>query len=89
MIHKIKLNEKFCDAVLEKRKTFEIRKNDRGYQTGDYIQFIPIEDGCTLRCIEHPLKDKTYEITYMLNGWGLPSDYVVFSIKEVKLPEHN
>lgn len=89
MIHKIKLNEKFCDAVLEKRKTFEIRKNDRGYQTGDYIQFIPIEDDCTLRCIEHPLKDKTYEITYMLNGWGLPSDYVVFSIKEVKLPEHN
>lgn len=86
MIHTIKLNEVFCDAVLNKDKTFEIRKNYRGYQTGDYIRFLPVEDGCSSHHIEHPIKYKWYEITYILNGWGLQDEYVAFSIKEVKLP---
>ena len=80
MIHKIKLNEEFCDAVLERRKTFEIRYNDRGYQTGDYIQFIPISGCCK---INHPIEDKTYVITYILNGWGLQEEYVALAIQEV------
>ena len=83
MTHEIKLSEQFCDAVLEGRKTFEIRKNDRGYQTGDYIKFLPVEDGCSLHYVEHPLKDKIYKITYILSSWGIPQDYVIFSIKEV------
>ena len=82
MTHKIKLNERFCDAVLEGRKTFEVRKNDRGYQTGDFIQFVPVYDDYTKGEFRHPIKDKTYEITYILSGWNIPQDYVVFSIKE-------
>ena len=87
MIHEIKLREEFCDAVYEGRKTFEIRKNDRGYQTGDYVRFIPISGDYFQQPIQHPLKDKTYEITYILSGWGIPEGYVVFSIKEVKEQE--
>lgn len=82
MIHKIKLNKEFCDAVLERRKTFEIRFNDRGYQTGDYIQFIPFQNGYE---IHHPIKDKAYEITYVLNGWGLQDGYVALAIREADL----
>ena len=82
MTHQIKLNEEFCDAVLDGRKTFEVRKNDRGYQTGDYIKFIPVYGQLGVE-FSHPVQKKTYEITYILSGWGIPQDYVVFSIKEV------
>ena len=84
MTHNIKLREEFCDAVYEGRKTFEIRNNDRGYQVGDYIKFNPIglDKFGFLKPIEHPVLDKKYVITYILNGWGLEKDYVVFSIKE-------
>lgn len=82
--HKIKLRREFCDAVYDGRKTFEIRNNDRGYQTGDYIKFIPVEDGNKpVHYISHPLSEKTFIITYVLSGWSIPQDYVVFAIKDV------
>lgn len=34
--------------------------------------------------VKHPITDKVYEITYVLNGWGLKNGYVVFGIREVK-----
>lgn len=36
-VHEIKLNTEFFDDVLSGVKTFEIRKNDRGYQIGDLL----------------------------------------------------
>ena len=39
-LHKIKILEEFADSVLFGDKTFEIRKNDRGYQRGDLVRFI-------------------------------------------------
>ena len=81
MTHYIKIEKSFADAVLCGDKTFEIRKNDRGYQKGDYIQFIPM-DGLS-KDIFHPLKDKVYTITYVMNGYGLENGYVVFGIKEL------
>lgn len=77
-VHEIKLNIEFCDAVLNGEKTFEIRNNDRGYQKGDHVRFIAW-DICST---EHPITKKEYEITYVINGWGLQDGYVVFSIKE-------
>lgn len=79
--HKLKLNIEFCDDVMNGIKTFEIRKNDRGFQTGDKIIFVP-HDGYCAR--PHPISEKTYEITYMLNGWGIKNGYVALAIKEVK-----
>ena len=82
--HKLKLNIEFCDAVLAGEKTFEVRLNDRGYQTGDRIQFIPVDDNKT---IHHPIENTVYEITYILNGWGIKNGYVVLAIKECLLTE--
>ena len=80
MLHEIKLYEGFCDAVLSGDKCFEIRKNDRGYQKGDTVKFIPVDNlGCT---IPHSLETKEYLITYVLGDWGLKEGYVVFGIKE-------
>lgn len=82
-IHKLKLLIHFCDDVLNGEKNFEIRENDRGYQKGDYIKFTPVYDSGFARQ-KHPIENKEYEITYVLNGWGLENGYVAFGIREVQ-----
>ena len=77
-IHKIKLNIEFCDDVLSGRKNFEIRFNDRGYQAGDLVQFIPVKLESQRN---HEIQNVTFQITYVLGGWGLKEDWVVFGIK--------
>ncbi len=76
--HEIKLDMNFCDDVLSGRKNFEVRLNDRGYQTGDTVSFIPYSG--MMRDF-HEIKDEMYEITYVLSGWGIKENYVVFGIK--------
>lgn len=90
--HYIKLKEQFCDAVLSGEKPFEIRKNDRQFQKGDHIKFLPVNetgellfiDGKEVPSVDHPITDKEYEITYVFSGWVIPQDYVVLGIKEAK-----
>lgn len=84
MTHKIKIRESFAEAVYAGSKTFEVRKNDRGYQNGDLVKFTVLYDSDGLEMINHPLHDMTFEITYVLAGWGIEDGYVVFGIKPVK-----
>ena len=77
--HRIKLNYEFQDDILSGEKTFEVRLNDRGYQKGDRVHFH-VNDR---KNVEEPLDNKTFEITYVLSGWGIEKDYVVFGIREV------
>jgi len=88
--HKLKLNIEFCDDVMIGAKSFEIRENDRGFQTGDLIKFIPTDgtyyvdlDGRETQHAHHPISDKTYKIKYVLNGWGLKNGFVALAIEEV------
>lgn len=83
MTHHIKIRESFANAVLRGDKTFEVRKNDRGYQNGDLVKFTVLYDSDGLEMISHPLHEKTYVITYVLAGWGIEDGYVVFGIKDV------
>ena len=79
--HEIKLAYEFCDAVLCGDKCFEIRFNDRGYQKGDYVKFVPIKDGAE---VYHEICHKTYIITYVLRYAGIKKGFVVFGIREAK-----
>lgn len=88
--HNLKLNIEFCDDVLNGIKTFEIRKNDRGFQTGDLIKFIPTDgivcvdyNGNEKQHAQHQISEKTYKIKYILNGWGLKNGFVALAIEEV------
>ena len=86
-VHELKLGWNFCDPVLSGRKTFELRKNDRGFQTGDLIRFVPVRfdaSDVSERFPEHPIQKKLYEITYILNGWGMTTDCVALAIREVE-----
>ena len=83
MTHHIKIRESFAEAVYLGIKTFEVRKNDRGYQKGDLVQFTVLHDSDGIEMISHPLRDMTFEITYVLAGWGIEDGYVVFGIKKI------
>lgn len=93
-MHELKLNLNFCDDVYTGTKNFEIRKNDRGFQTGDLIKFIPINPNCIRHCDGviipeiHKISSKIYKITYVLSGWGLKNGYVVFGIEEMQKCEY-
>lgn len=61
MRHPLKCWPEFFQAIVERKKTFEVRKNDRDFKVGD-----------TLRLYEYDPKSKTYtgrvhtvEVTYI------------------------
>ena len=77
----LKLDKKYCDDVLSGKKTFEVRKNDRNYKVGSVIRFIPWDNEDEF---SHPLRDKTYIITYILdNPCYCKKGYITFAIRPV------
>lgn len=84
MVHEIKIGTGFADAVESGEKTFEIRRNDRGYQRGDTVVFQVIDS--EREPVEHPLNGREFLITYLLHGWGLRDGFCVFGIQPVDLP---
>lgn len=79
-IHELKLLNDFCDDVLNGRKNFEVRENDRGFQTGDHVRFKRV-DSNRIEWPGHEVEKKEYVITYILSGWGIGENKVVFGIK--------
>ena len=88
MKHIIKITEPYAEAIVDGRKNFEVRKNDRGYNAGDVIWFKVIyADGCQFT--SHPLQDKKYKITYVHSGLGMEHEYVVFGIESISGKENH
>lgn len=79
-VHKLKINEGFAEDVYNGRRNFDIRFNDRGYQAGDLIKYTVV-DKHDYPCTDHLLSMRTYQITYVLSGYGLKDNYVAFGIK--------
>lgn len=83
--HRLKIHEQYADAVLSGTKTFEIRKNDRGYKVGDKIVFdVVTNKGHSIgAAARHPLNGATYRIDYILDDFeGLAQKYVAFAISK-------
>ena len=81
MTHYIKIKECYADAIMEGRKTFEVRLNDRGYNSGDYVCFMVFDEG--IRNFKHKLDGEVFRITYVHSGLGMQDGYVVFGIERV------
>ena len=89
-VHEIKIQQEFVVPILDGRKTFEIRLNDRGYKLDDYVRFKPVdEEGNPL--INYPaaetIKRKLYKITYSISNFGMKDGYIVFGIREIETPK--
>lgn len=63
--HRLKVLIKYADAIINGTKTFEVRKNDRGYEVGDKIVFdVVTNKGYAVgEAARHPLNGATYRIT--------------------------
>ena len=81
--HNLKIKQCFADPIVKGEKSFDIRFNDRGYQTGDEIKFQVVDNITGEPIEEHFIHKLTYRITYVLSGWGLNNGYVALSIKQV------
>ena len=84
-IHELKTWPRYFREIINGKKTFEIRKDDRGFEVGDILElqeFSPAS-GYTGRAIR---KQVTY-IAKDLTTFGLPVDVVVMSIVEPQGPK--
>lgn len=86
VIHVLKLQLQFCDLVVSGVKSFEIRKMDRDFHTGDLIKFNPIDQNGN--DVNHSISKKIYQITFILEGWGIENGYAALAIKEWKQSIH-
>lgn len=83
--HRLKVFAKYADAIMSGAKTFEIRKNDRGYEVGDKIVFdVVTNEGYAVgEAARHPLNGATYRIGYILDDFeGLDQKYVALAISK-------
>lgn len=74
MLHEIKIETPFFQAVLDRKKNFEVRYNDRGYQTGDTV-VLNEWDKTTL----YTGRRLEAEIGYVTNSFQ-QTGFVVFSL---------
>lgn len=83
--HRLKVLIKYADAIMNGTKTFEVRKNDRGYEVGVKIVFdVVTNEGYSIgEAARHPLNGATYRIDYILDDFeGLAQKYVALAIRK-------
>lgn len=81
--HVLKVDFKYANAILNGKKSFEVRKNDRNFMVGDEVVFKVLIDKGSYAGAEaaHPPNGIVYRIDYVLNNFeGLAQKYVAFSI---------
>lgn len=78
-VHQIKLAAMFFDDVASGRKSFEIRKNDRGYKVGDILEMMEFKSG---KETERMVRVK---VTYMIEEYtGIEEGYCVMGIERCR-----
>jgi hypothetical protein len=79
--HALKTWPEYFQAVLERRKTFEIRKNDRDFQVGDYLHLMEMipENG------KFTGASLNVRVTYM-TAFSQPEGQVVLGIEFAEEP---
>jgi ASC-1-like (ASCH) protein len=83
MLHQLKIKQCYLYHIREGKKTFEVRKNDRDFQVGDTIRFLPLEDeNYNVYEFTAPLPD--YRINYILSDFsGLQQNHVCLAITPI------
>lgn len=75
-VHTIKLAKMYYEDVKSGKKSFELRKNDRGYKQGDILKMLEYAEGAwTGRQI-------IAEVTYLLENYaGIEEGYCIMALK--------
>jgi hypothetical protein len=84
MKHDLKIQHKWLIRILVGEKSFEVRLNDRDFQVGDTIKFLPLHNEKeTVNAYDYQSPIPLYAITYVHSGLGMAEGYVVLGIKEL------
>ena len=76
--HYLKIWPEPFAAVLDGRKRFEVRRDDRGYAVGDVLhlrEWVPDRGAYTGRV-------QTRTVSYIARGWGLPEMMCVMGLDD-------
>lgn len=80
-IHELKCWPEFYASLLSGDKTFELRKDDRGYRVGDALWLrewrrltVAPQTGA------YTGREMWKAVTYVLSGWGLEPGYVCLGL---------
>lgn len=79
MHHELKIARAYFEAVISGIKPFEIRKNDRGYQTGDTVTLREWDDALQ----NYTNREYSATIGYV-SAYEQQPGYVVFSLLPTK-----
>ena len=75
-VHSIKLASNYYNDVVSGRKSFELRKNDRGYREGHKLELLEFADG------RHTGRVIRADIVYMLEDYtGLEEGFCILGIR--------
>lgn len=83
MRHELKCWPPQYEAMRRGDKTFDIRRNDRGFQTGDMVVQKAYDPRARQYLDEEACPPLFFEITYVLSGpmYGLREDYVCMALE--------
>ena len=79
-MHLLKTWPEPFQALWDKRKTFEVRRDDRGYQVGDLLmlrEYLPLANHLTGRYVRAVVN---YKLTHADGDFGLRDGFCVLGI---------
>ena len=81
--HTLKVWPAYWDAIASGVKSFEVRRDDRGFQRGDVLRLRPFNP--QYHCFTEPYSGIKKRITYILTGgqFGIEPGYVVMGLEDV------
>jgi len=85
--HELKTLPNYWDAVARGEKTFEVRRDDRGFQKGDVVTLVKYDPDKGYCKDKHGKSmEISRTITYVLTGgqFGIEAGYVVLGLGEMK-----
>lgn len=87
--HYLKTWPRYYERVLAREKTFEIRRNDRDYQTGDHLVLQEWRPAEIPGARGEPAGEYTGRaigatVSYVYAGPGVEDGYVVLGLKDVR-----
>lgn len=98
--HILKCEETYFLALLEGRKNFEVRRNDRGFQTGDAIVVERVrtmegrtsfvnEGGVAVGLDRRRAHKQYFTITYILQGgqFGIEPAFCVMGLRRAEVSD--
>lgn len=86
--HVLKTLPQYFEAVADGRKTFEVRLNDRAFQTGDTLKLVKMDETGRFYDTFGQLLFK--RITFILQGgqFGIEPRYCVLGLGELQEANH-